>query len=237
VNLPDALVWPPIAHRGLWRPGEAPENSLSAFDIACQHRFGVELDVRLSADGEAVVFHDERLERLAGMDAAVVDLRAEELQATPLLGGPDRIPTLAEALEVVAGRAMLLVEIKAVPDGNGVLEARVAELLDRYEGPAAVISFEAEALAWFAARRPHLPRGLDALGLEAGGEQIDVFEAACETAGPHFLVLEKASAASPAARAARAAGAPVIAWTIRSPEEAGALAADCDNFIFEGFTA
>ena len=93
MTLPDALVWPPIAHRGLWRPGEAPENSLAAFDIACRSRFGVELDVRLSADGEAVVFHDERLERLTGVDAAVVELSAmlalaEGIAPTPTTTAP-----------------------------------------------------------------------------------------------------------------------------------------------------
>ena len=237
MNLPDGLVSPPIAHRGLWRPGEAPENSLAAFDIACRRHFGIELDVRLSADGEAVVFHDERLERMTGGEAAVIDLRAEELAATPLLGGPDRIPTLAQALTVIAGRVMLLVEIKAAQDGDGALEARVAELLDRYEGPAAVISFAPEALAWFAEHRPRRARGLDGLGLEDGPERIAVFEAARELALPHFLVLEKKSVLTPAARAARASGTPVLAWTIRSPEEAGAVSEHCDNFIFEGFTA
>ena len=236
MNLPDGLVSPPIAHRGLWGPGEAPENSLAAFDIACRRHFGIELDVRLSADGEAVVFHDERLERMTGAQAAVIDLRADELAATPLLGGPDRIPTLAEALNVIAGRVMLLVEIKAAQDGDGALEARVAELLDRYDGPAAVISFDAEALAWFAEHRPRRARGLDALGLEDEGA-VGAFATARELARPHFLVLEKQSVLTPVARAARAGGAPVIAWTVRSVEEAGAVGEHCDNFIFEGFTA
>ena len=89
MNLPDGLFAPPIAHRGLWRPGEAVENSLAAFEKACQAGYGIELDVRLSSDGEVVVFHDETLARLAGIEAAVGELTAEELTSLPLQGGLD----------------------------------------------------------------------------------------------------------------------------------------------------
>ena len=210
MNLPDGLFAPPIAHRGLWRPGEAVENSLVAFEKACQAGYGIELDVRLSSDGEAVVFHDETLARLAGVEAAVGELTAEELTSLPLQGGPDRIPTLEETLRLVAGRAMVLVEIKAAPGAGDALEVRAAALLDHYEGPAAVISFEAEALAWFARRRPDFARGLDAIWLD--------------------------DEAAIAARH-RANGLPVVAWTVRSVEQAATVAEHCDNFIFEGFTA
>jgi len=157
VTLPAGLFSPPFAHRGLWGVGGAPENSLSAFEAACRAGFGIELDVFLSSDGEPVVFHDENLERLAGLKARVWELSAAELSAAPLRGGPDRIPTLRQVLELVAGRAMLLIEIKASPAVGGPLESAVAEALDHYPGPAAVISFEARALAWFAANRPDRP--------------------------------------------------------------------------------
>ena len=234
--LPDGLFAPPIAHRGLWRPGEAVENSLVAFEKACQAGYGIELDVRLSSDGEAVVFHDETLARLAGVEAAVGELTADELTSLPLQGGPDRIPTLEQTLRLVAGRAMMLVEIKAAPGAGDELEARTAALLDHYDGPAAVISFEAQALAWFARRRPDRPRGLDAIWLDDEAA-IAAFDAQRAEAQPHFLVLEREAAISPTAAGLRTQGLPVIAWTVRAPEEASAIAERCDNFIFEGFTA
>ena len=233
MTFPAGLFAPPFAHRGLWRVGGPPENSLSAFDAACKAGFGIELDVFLSADGEAVVFHDDNLERLTGMQARVWDLPIKGLAALPLQGGPDHIPTLVQTLDLVAGRAMVLVEIKASPAVGGPLEGRVAEVLDRYAGPAAVISFEAAALGWFAANRPDRHRGLDAMNLHEPGAVAD-FERGCAQAQPDFLVLELSSAAGEVAAKHRAAGQPVIAWTVRSAQDAATVAPHCDNFIFEG---
>jgi glycerophosphoryl diester phosphodiesterase len=138
-------------------------------------------------------------------------------------------------LELLAGRSLLLVEIKAGPQGSQVLAERVGALLSRYFGAAAAISFDPEALAVLAQRYPDLPRGLDALWPPDDEEALAAFELAIETAQPQFLVLELESALSEPARRHRAAGLPVIAWTVRSPEEAAKVAPCSDNVIFEGF--
>ncbi len=235
--LPDGLLSPPIAHRGLWSAGEAAENSLAAIARACQAAYGVEFDVRLSADGEAVVFHDETLKRLAGIDVAVADLSAAELAGQRLLGGPDTIPTLGQVLDVVDGRAMLLIELKPGPD-PAALAARTAALLDAYRGAFAVIGFDAESLGWFARHRPDWPRGLDAMWeTDYLAEARQELERLSAIADPHFLVLELEAARSPVADQRRRAGQPVVAWTVRSTEDAARVADHCDNFIFEGFTA
>lgn len=233
MRLPQALFTPPIAHRGLWAPGGAPENSLAAFDSACRAGFGVELDVRLSSDGAPMVFHDDSLERLTGEAGAIETMTARELCELPLLGGAERIPSLEQTLERVAGRAMLLVELKRGPDAGDALAARAGELLERYSGPAAVISFDAEALAWFSAQGSALPRGLDAMGLDDPAVEA-AFERSCSLADPQFLVLELGSLRAPAAVKRRAEGQPVIAWTVRSGEDTKRVAGDCDNIIFEG---
>jgi glycerophosphoryl diester phosphodiesterase len=237
VSLPDGLLQSPFAHRGLWSPGEAAENSLSAIERGCQSHYGVELDVRLSRDGEVVVFHDDMLERMTGLDAPVSDLTLEELTDTLLQGGPDRIPSLAQVLELVAGRAMLLVELKAGPDPIG-LASRLADHLDHYEGPVAVISFDPEPLAWFATHRPHVPRGLDAVwDAEFEADAAEVLANQIESCSAEFLVLEMKAALGALASTYRDQGLPVIAWTIRSTEDVELVADQCDNFIFEGFTA
>ncbi len=237
MNLPDGLLQPPFAHRGLWRPGEAAENSLAAFERACQSHYGAELDVRLTLDGEVVVFHDETLLRLTGLDEAVANQPLAALADIPLQGGPDRIPTLAQVLELVAGRTMLLVELKPGPD-HEALALRVADHFDRYRGPIAAISFDPASLAWFAAERSHVPRGLDAMwDAEFEADAAEELARQVTLAQPHFLVLEKQAALGDLAAAQRAGGRPVIAWTVRSTEDVEAVADRCDNFIFEGFTA
>ena len=237
MNEVGGLLSPPFAHRGLWAPGQAAENSLAAIELACQMGYGAEFDVRLTADEQAVVFHDETLARMAGIDTPVQGLTAADLKEVALLGGPDGIPTLAEVLAQVDGRGMLLIELKAGPD-HEILARHTAALLDRYAGPAAVISFDPASLAWFAAERPDRLRGLDAMWQpedepEAGPE----LARQCELAQPHFLLLEKSSAMGEVASAHRREGRPVIAWTMRSTDEVEQVADHCDNFIFEGFTA
>ncbi len=237
MSLPDGLLQSPFAHRGLWAPGEAAENSLAAIERACQSHFGVEFDVRLTLDGEVVVFHDETLERMTGVDVQVSSLGFADLADVPLLGGPDRIPTLAQVLDLVAGRAMLLVELKAGPD-HEALAVRVAEQLDRYAGAVAAISFDPQSLAWFALERPDIPRGLDAMwDLEFEADAAPELARQIELSQADFLVLEKGVAVGELAAAQRAQGRPVVAWTLRSTEEVEAVAERCDNFIFEGFTA
>jgi glycerophosphoryl diester phosphodiesterase len=237
VRLPGGLLQPPFAHRGLWSPGEAAENSLAAIERATGMGYGSEFDVRLSSDGEVMVFHDETLSRMAGIDVPVSGVPAAELAEVPLRGGPDRIPTLAQVLETVGGKAMLLVELKPGPDPIEVASL-AARVLDRYYGPVAVIGFDAFSLGWFAAERPAIPRGLDVMW-EPEDEDLaaEELERLCEIARPHFLVLEKRAARGPLAAAHRRVGRPVIAWTLRSTEEVEAVADRCDNFIFEGFTA
>ena len=237
MTLPDGLIQPPFAHRGLWRPGEAVENSLAAFELACSCHFGIELDVRLTLDGEVVVFHDETLERLAGLHEAVANQPWAALADIPLLDGPDRIPTLAQVLELVAGRAMLLVELKPGPDPDA-LARRVADHFDHYRGEVAAISFDPAALAWFAAERPHVPRGLDAMwDPEFEADAAEELARQIALAQPHFLALEKRAVTGSLSAAWRAEGRPVVAWTMRSTEDVETVADHCDNFIFEGFTA
>jgi len=235
MRLPDVLRSPPIAHRGLWTAGAVPENSLAAFEAACRAGYGIELDVRLSADGEVMVFHDEALTRMTGQSGAVETMTADQLAGARLSGGSEPIPTLARTLELVSARSMLLVEIKSGPAGAAALTARTADLLERYTGPVAAIRFDPRALGWLAEHRPGLARGLDAMGLE-DPELGPHFEQALVLADPHFLVLELQSALSPIAQDRRARGLPIVAWTARSPADAGRVAGRCDNLIFEGFT-
>jgi glycerophosphoryl diester phosphodiesterase len=228
VTVPVGLTGRPIAHRGLWRAGERPENSLAAFEAACAAGYGVELDVRLTADCEAVVFHDEGLERLTAQSGLVEERTLEELRAMTLLGGTHQtIPSLAQALSVIAGRALALVELKVPPGQEGPLEACVARLLDGYDGPAAVLSFNTQALAWLA-ERSDIVRGLNADTLPTAAN--------LELAQPEFLSLNKDLFDYPEIKTWRELGRRAIAWTVRGPEDQSRLDGLADNIVFEGFS-
>ena len=143
-----------IAHRGA--SAYAPENTMPAFELAIRQQADmIELDVRPSADGALVLFHDETTARWDGRQRRVVDCSLAELRALDIRGA--RVTTLAEVCALARERGVRLnVEIK-VP-GIG---ARVARLLrqERVEDLVLISSFLPIALAEIAAAAPHLPRG------------------------------------------------------------------------------
>ncbi len=241
----ERLFDPPIAHRGLWTPDGAPENSLAAFQAACAKGYSIELDVQLTADGQAVVFHDDRLERLTGLEGRLRDHTAAELAAMKLSGTDETIPTLADALAVIGHRAMVQIELKTPFGEVGELEKKVSEILIDHAGPIAVIGFNPYSHAWFADHNPQVLRGLDSYSWNdenarklapelrrslAALEQVEI-------ARPDFLALGLDMLPSPRADVFRAKGMPIVAWTVRSPEQWDAVSDHCDNLIFEGFAA
>lgn len=241
----ERLFDPPVAHRGLWIPDGAPENSLAAFQAACAGGYGIELDVQLTADGEAVVFHDERLERMTGHEGRLRDHTAAELGAMALNGTDETIPTLADTLTMIGHRAMVFIELKTPFGEVGPLEKRVTDVLVDHNGPTAVIGFNPYSHAWFADHHPQILRGLDSYGWNddsarklapemrkslAALEQV-------ELARPDFLALGLDMLPSPRADLYRAKGMPIVAWTVRSPDQWEGVRDHCDNLIFEGFTA
>lgn len=116
-----------LAHRGDW--SGAPENTLAAF--AAAERAGadlIELDIRLTADGELAVVHDPTFERVWGLPRAVAETSLADVRA--LRSGEHRVPTLAEALAAVS--AGVMVDYTAADVGEPALESiRAAGALDR----------------------------------------------------------------------------------------------------------
>lgn len=172
----------PLAHRGRFGPG-VPENSLPAMAAAVDAGDGVEIDVRVTADGVPVVVHDDDLARTTGAPGRVSRLPADAVVDRPLraLGEPGprpgapTVPTLAAALDLLAGRAPVMVELKV--EGSRVAPATtaVARVLDAARpGERCVASFNPLALAWFRRHRPGLTRVLTVrrLGPRGGDEWV-----------------------------------------------------------------
>lgn len=230
----------PFAHRGLWAAGRIAENTLAGFEAARDAGYGVELDVRLSGDGEAVVFHDANLARLAGIDGQVSGFTTRELAALRLTDG-GRIATLAQALEAIGPGVAVLIELKTLPGAEGPLEHRVAEVAEAFGDLYAYIGFNPHAVGLMATLDPSASRGMSALDFTCQPhlappklrqawtdlEQADI-------AQPDFLVLDKAILDREPTRRLRAGGLPVVAWTVRTEAERAAALGHCDQVIFEG---
>lgn len=248
--LPQDFCRLPIAHRAYHDLAQGrPENSREAIAAAIAAGYGIEIDLQLSSDGEAMVFHDYTLDRVTG-EAGDVDARsAAALAAIPLSGGKAGIPTFAEVLAQVAGQVPLLVELKD-QDGRaahapGTLEARAAQLVEGYEGPLAFMSFNPRMVGRMAELAPAWPRGLTTCAYEGehfahlSAEEKAYMQALgpVEPTGSSFVSHEWKDLTRDSVRALRARGLPVFCWTIRTAEEEAEARAHADNVTFEHYPA
>lgn len=232
-----------FAHRGLHDIGSGvAENSLDAFEAACERGFGIELDVRLSADGTPHVFHDVTLRRAAGIKKLICSLTDRELRDIRIFGSQSRIPTFAEVLERIADRVPLLVELKSDKKSPDPTRA-VHSLLKNYGGRYLVQSFDPRQLRLYRKLCPDTPVGLLATGLRENGEKIArVIDYALRNlrvdfiCRPDFISYEFSKRDKlPALARRRLARGPEFSWTIRTPEDySRAKSLGCIP-IFEGF--
>jgi glycerophosphoryl diester phosphodiesterase len=239
-SLSSWLTAAPIAHRGLHgRFGDRyrSENSLSAFQFAAEHRLAIELDVRLTSDGRAVVFHDRDLERMTGVHRAIAETSLGDIRGLRLHGTDESIPTLAEVLDLAAGRVPVLIELKS-DRPVGPLESAVLDAItDRSTLLAAVQSFSPKSVDWFRRRAPSIPRGQLASrhvqGVSAARQWLLRRYALNWLTRPHFIAHDLADLPFWAASLWRRAGIPLLAWTARGIHDIGAALAVADNCIFE----
>ncbi|SHI89342.1 glycerophosphodiester phosphodiesterase family protein [Wenxinia saemankumensis] len=244
--LPAGFFARPFAHRAL-HGAAGVENSRGAIRAAVREGWGIEIDVQPSADGIAIVFHDEDLARLTGAEGPIRGRDAAEIAGLALADG-SAPPTLAEALELIAGRVPLLVEIKdqdgAMGAGVGALEEAVARDLSRYDGPVAVMSFNPHSVAAMADLAPALPRGLTTSAYDPAhwpgldGPTCDRLRGIPDYArtGARFISHEAADLDRPRVAELKAQGAAIQCWTIRSPEAEAAARRIADSVTFEGYT-
>lgn len=248
--LPAAFLHAPIAHRALHDVAAGrPENSRAAIRAAIAAGYGIEIDLQLSRDGVAMVFHDETLERLTPRQGWVRDLTAAELAAIPLKGGDEGIPTLAEVLDIVAGQVPLLIELKdqtlRMAESDGRLEAATAALLRDYTGPVAVMSFNPHMIAHMAAFAPDLPRGLTTSAY-VPEEWEPIPPEVCDRLRPipdydrvqaSFISHEAADLSRPRVAELAAQGAAILCWTIKSRQAEEKARRIAQNVTFEQYAA
>ena len=244
--LPEAFLDRPIAHRGLHnaRAGVI-ENSMSAFQAAIAHGYAIELDVQLSSDDHAIVFHDYHLDRLTGESGPVRERTAAELSQIRLNGSDDAKLPLVDVLAEIDGAVPVLIEIKdqSLIYGpiDGMLERSVADALKSYSGPAAVMSFNPHATTAMADYAPDIPRGLVTERFtflnvpdRATRRRMNAI-ADFEPSGSSFLSHDVRDIPNSRVAEIRAAGHAVLCWTVRSARKEAKVRPHVDNITFEGY--
>jgi glycerophosphoryl diester phosphodiesterase len=238
------LIARPIAHRGLHDAANGIiENTATAFNAAIAGTYGIECDLQLSADGEAMVHHDDALGRLTEGSARLAELSAAALKQVCFKQSGDRILDLGELCDLVGGRAPLFLELKSRFDGDTRLVQRAAQVLASYRGPVAAMSFDPAQIETLRTLAPSLTRGIvaqsrydDWPGLPQALRRRMAHLLHLPRTRPHFVAYWVRDLPALAPLAARLLlRLPLLTWTVRTEAERTKAANYADQIIFEGF--
>ena len=227
-----------ISHRGLHNLKEGiPENSLKAFEKSAIKGYPIELDIRLTKDGEVVVFHDPSLERACEVDKNVSDLTLDELKGYTLFGTNEKIPTLKETLDAVDCRVPFLIELKDGAYPNKLLASKTQEILGGYKGDYFIQSFNPKIIEIYKKEYPNLCRGQ--LSTAYYKKKFILQMLGCLLINfisrPHFVSYEHVHKGNVFFKISKLLGAFPICWTLKSQEDLDAAKSDFKAYIFEGF--
>ncbi len=250
IRLDPAFLNTPLTHRALHNVARGrPENSRAAITAAIDAGYGIEIDVQLSSDGAAMVFHDYDLKRLAHDSGPIQQRSAADLGRVILRGNDEGIPTLSEVLDLVAGRVPLLIEIKdqdGIMGANvGRLEQAVARAIERYDGPIAVMSFNPNSVQQMAIHAPKVARGIVSSaytpedwpllpkGTRDRLRDIPDFD----TVRASFISHEVEDLDAPRVAELKASGVDILCWTVKSEAQEVEARKVADNITFEQYLA
>lgn len=234
----------PVAHRGLHGRGR-PENSLVAVDAANRLGLPVEIDVRVTADGVAVVHHDVDLRRMCAVPAPVADLPVSQVTTLRLADTEHTVPSLAAVLDLLGADTPVLIDCKVAPtrrDRSRMLQALVRDVAT-HPGPVAVVGFDPWLLARLGEEMPQVLRGQSA-GVSSYESRCPRIACCLATpldrfwlngvSRPHFLTYNVDRLPQPALVRLRESGLPVLGWTVRRAAQLLAVEGLVDNVIAEG---
>lgn len=250
MKLPEAFLNAPIAHRGFHDVAlGVPENSCASFVAAIEAGFGIEMDIQMTRDGAAMVFHDYDMARLTSVAGPIQQKDQAEVEKLTLIGSEETVPSLRKVLDLVDGRVPLLIEIKdqdgAMGPDVGLLERAVAEDLRGYSGPVALMSFNPHSVAALAGAAPQIPRGITTEAWEDHDTQMIPAARRDELrlipdfdrVGASFISHQVSDLSRARVRELKDAGVPVLCWTVRSAEQEAEARRIADNITFEGYKA
>ncbi len=229
-----------FAHRGLHtKDMSVPENSMTAFRLAAEAGYGIELDIQLAASGEVVIFHDMTTDRVCGVSNTIEKMSFDEISELRLCGSDERVPLFKDFLEMVDGRVPLLIELKPTSNYNNLCRA-AWEFMKDYKGNFCIESFDPRIVCWFRKNHPEILRGqltgpCNTLGR---GDVTFIIRFMISSllsnviARPHFISYKKYCFGI-THRLTRFLGAMTFVWTVRDDDDADELARTNDAIIFE----
>ena len=234
LRLAEKLITTPIAHRGLWSES-VPENSIVAFKRAVENGYPIEIDLYITIDGEIVVFHDNNLFRMTGVDNMIYNCDYIELKNLRLANSEYSIPTLQEVLKVVDKKVPLLIELKDQPNNEYV--EKVVDILKDYDGEFAIQSFNPFYLIKLKKLAPNIARGVlgtDEKLVDKGSITRWVVRKMPFNfiIKPHFISYRKNAILK---GKIKKKSLPLFAWTITSSSEQKQVLDKATNIIFENF--
>ncbi len=234
---------PYIAHRGLFdNHGQSPENSMAAFQNAVEHNYGIELDVQKTKDDKLVVFHDETLERMCGVDRVLSECTFEEIAQLHLADSHEKIPLFSDFLKMVDGAVPLIVEIK--PDGDWAKTTRMTlDILRNYRGEYCIESFNPRVIGIVRREAPHITRGQLSSDYFKDEPQMGWWKKFVLTnlmmnfiSRPDFVAYDHHCPNQFSYKMLKSVfGCINVCWTIKSQSELEAAKRYFNSFIFDGF--
>lgn len=240
------LTSKPFAHRGLHdEKAGVIENTVSAFRAAIDAGYGIETDLQATADNQAVVFHDSKLDRLTTSTGLVTDHTAAKLVEMELKSTEDRMITLPAFLEYVDSRVPLLIEIKSSWNNDTQIIGYAIEHVRRYSGPAALMSFDPRIVQEVREAAPDIVRGIVAEDFksEYWNELPEKTRTSLrelshwEETAPNFVAYGIHSLpAAPAIAARYLMLGPLLTWTVRDENQLAKARQYADNIIFENLS-
>lgn len=230
MSAPDWMNLEPIAHRGLHDAERGViENTTTAVQAAMDQGYGIEVDLQLSADHRAMVYHDSTLDRLTNETGKVVERTVKELQSIDFKHTTDLMMTLENLLDLVAGRVPLFLEVKSQWGHVGPLENAVAKALDTYSGAVAIMSFDPESVFHFRQNAPDIARGIVADGFhdKPAWQHLSPMRRFCYRhllhlphTKPSFIAYNVKYLNYPAPRLMHRLGKmPLLSWTVRTKND------------------
>ena len=243
-----AIFSRPIAHRGLHDADNGIiENTPTAIQRAVDKNFAIEVDVQETSDGEALVFHDYTLDRLAEGTGKVIDQPAKDLVQIHMKTGTDRLWLLKDLFDQVDGKVPLVIEIKSLMrrDAQGDFVRQVTDQVAAYKGPACIKTFDPDMLSHARNHNPSVLRGIVADGAEPGPDyarygRTDRFILRhilhAPRTRPHFISygVNDLPKAGPSLLHA-VFKLPIMTWTVRTEEQRARADRFADQIVFEGF--